>query len=103
VLNKPRIKYRTYVEVDANHVGVYALYVKLSVHNDAHICISLFKIVFDEKLVYVQGAAIMLSNMFAGYFDDQIDRNATLVDPNNNEFHVLVERFNDSVFFLTKG
>jgi len=36
----------------------------------------------------------MLSNMFSRDFGDQISRYTTLVDPNNNEFQVLVERFN---------
>jgi len=56
------------------------LYFKLFVHDDAHICISLFKIGFDKKIVCVQGVAI-LSNMFARDFGDQISRYATLVDP----------------------
>jgi len=40
--------------------------------------------------------------MFSRDFGDQISFYTTLVDPNNNEFQVLVERFNGSKF-LTKG
>ena len=56
---------------------------------------------WQKKIVFLQGVLILL-NMFAGDFDDQIGLYATLVDPNNNEFHMLVKRFNGSVF-LTKG
>jgi len=92
------------VEFDAHHVRVYALYIKFYVHNDAHICISIFKIVFDKKIVSLQGA-LMLPNMFIGDFGDQIGRYATFVNPNNNEYEVLVKRFNGSIFlfFLIKG
>lgn len=44
----------------------------------------------------------MLSNMFSRDFGDQIRHYTILVDPNNNEFKVLVERFNGSEF-LTEG
>jgi len=40
--------------------------------------------------------------MFVEDFNDQIGCHATLVDPNNNEFEVLVKRFNGSVFFFIK-
>ena len=54
VVNKLRIKYRTYyMEFDAHHVRVYVLYIKFYVHDDAHICISLFKIVFDKKKLFL--------------------------------------------------
>jgi len=73
------------------------LYINLYVHDDAHICISLFKIVFDKKIVSLQGD-VMLPNMFVGDCGDHIGRYATMVNPNNNEFEVLMKRFNDSVF-----
>lgn len=44
----------------------------------------------------------MLPNMFAKDFGDQITRFATLIDPKNNKFEVLVERVNGHVFFLPK-
>ncbi|AES97688.1 hypothetical protein MTR_5g058370 [Medicago truncatula] len=45
---------------------------------------------------------VMLPNMFAKDFGDQITRFATLIDPKNNKFEVLVERVNGHVFFLPK-
>ena len=80
-----------------HHVRVYALYIKFFIHNDAHICISLLKIFFDKKHVCVEGG-VMLPNMFVRDFGDQFIRYATLVNPNNNEFQVLVEKFNGSFF-----
>ncbi|KEH29876.1 hypothetical protein MTR_4g053887 [Medicago truncatula] len=38
--------------------------------------------------------AVMLPNMFAKDFGDQIRRFATLIDPKNNKFEVLLERVN---------
>jgi len=49
-------------------------------------------------IICVQGG-VMLPNMFVEGFGDQISRYATLIDPNNNEFQVLLKRFNDNVFF----
>lgn len=39
----------------------------------------------------------MQPSMFGQDFGDPIDRYATLLDPNNNEFEVLVERNNGSI------
>lgn len=50
----------------------------------------------------VEYGAVMLPMMFAHDFGDEIDQYATLVDPNNNEFEVLVERNNQGIY-LTKG
>lgn len=44
----------------------------------------------------------MLPSLFGNDFGDQIDRYATLVDPNHNEFEILVHRNNYGIFF-TKG
>lgn len=44
----------------------------------------------------------MLPNMFAKDFGDQIRRFATLIDPKNNKFEVLLERVNGHVFFYQR-
>lgn len=49
----------------------------------------------------IQGS-IMLPMMFSHDFGDQIHQYATLIDPNNNRFEVLVERNNQGIY-LTKG
>ena len=76
---------------------VYVSYITLSVDNDAHICISLSKSFLTKKNCLCLGCG-SATNMFAGDFGYQIDHYATLVDPNNNEFQVLVERFNGFFF-----
>ena len=40
--------------------------------------------------------------MFGSDFGDKIDHYATLIDPNHNEFEILIERINGMIF-LTKG
>jgi len=42
----------------------------------------------------------MLPKMFGYDFGDQITRFATLTDPRNNNFEVLVERINGYLFFF---
>jgi hypothetical protein len=49
----------------------------------------------------MQGAG-MIPNSFGLDFGDEIDRYVVLVDKNNNEFEVGVERINGSIFF-TRG
>lgn len=44
----------------------------------------------------------MLPNMFTNDFGDQVQRFATLIDAKSNQFEVLVERIDGSVFF-SKG
>jgi hypothetical protein len=44
----------------------------------------------------------MLPSMFTHDFGNHIDRYAKLVDPNYNEFEVLVERHNGRII-MTKG
>jgi hypothetical protein len=44
----------------------------------------------------------MLPNMFTNDIGGQVQRFATLIDAKSNQFEVLVERMNESVFF-SKG
>ncbi|GAU42994.1 hypothetical protein TSUD_188680 [Trifolium subterraneum] len=46
--------------------------------------------------------AVMLPKMFYDDFDDVVTRVATLVDTNENQFEVLVDKVNDSMYF-TRG
>lgn len=47
-------------------------------------------------------AVVMLPTMFGNDFGYEIGRYATLVDPNHNEFEVLVEK-SEGRIYLTKG
>jgi hypothetical protein len=51
--------------------------------------------------LFTQGS-VMLPMMFSHDFGDQIHQYATLIDPKNNRFEVLVERNNQRIY-LTKG
>ncbi|AES98289.1 transmembrane protein, putative [Medicago truncatula] len=50
----------------------------------------------------VEEGVVMLPNMFMNDFGDQVQRFATLIDAKRNQFEVLVERIDGSVFF-SKG
>ncbi|AES82103.1 hypothetical protein MTR_7g108360 [Medicago truncatula] len=50
----------------------------------------------------VDYGAVMLPMMFSHDFEDQIQQYATLVDPKNNQFEILVERNNQGIY-LTMG
>jgi hypothetical protein len=54
-----------------------------------------------DCLFVIQGVAV-LPHMFGHDFGDQIGRYATLVDGNNNQFEVLVEKNNTGIY-LTRG
>lgn len=56
------------------------------------------KLFLAKKIVCVRGT-VMLPNTFTGDFGDQIGRYAILVDPNNNEFQVVVKKRSMVVFF----
>jgi len=55
----------------------------------------------DVVIGFMQGV-VMIPNSFGSDFGDEIDRYTVLVDKNNNEFEVRVERINGSIFF-TRG
>jgi hypothetical protein len=96
-INELRLKYRTYlVEFDVQYVSNISepLYFRVSV------CYDYYFLIFC--VYYVLQGVVSLLTMFAHDFDDQIDKHATLVDANNNEFEVLVQR-NNHVIFLRKG
>ena len=41
----------------------------------------------------------MLPKMFASDFRDNVHRYPTLIDPNGNQFEVLVEKINGNIYF----
>ena len=45
----------------------------------------------------------MFPSLFANDFGDQVTRFATLIDPKNNKFDVLVERINGRFFSLQRA
>lgn len=57
--------------------------------------------IYELQHLFTQGA-VMLPMMFSHDFEDQIQQYATLVDPKNNQFEILVERNNQGIY-LTMG
>jgi len=55
----------------------------------------------DNVLLPLQGA-VMIPNCFSSDFGDEIDRYAVLVDKNDNELEMRVERIRGNIFF-TRG
>jgi len=96
IVNDFRVNYMTYVvEFDVECVSwLYLLSYKF-------VCFFIYAIWFWICLLLLQGV-VMLPSMFAHNFGDSIDRYATLVDTNHNEFEVLVQRNNHGIY-LTKG
>lgn len=78
--------------LDPNHVFEVAVVI-----NKLHLKYRTYVVEFD-----VEYASVRLLNMFVHDFGDQIGRYATLVDHNDNQFEVLVERNNNGIY-LTKG
>lgn len=45
----------------------------------------------------------MLPKMFTTDFGDKVGRYATLIDPNDNHFEILVERCDGNLYLTTEG
>jgi hypothetical protein len=57
---------------------------------------------FPNVLLDVFKGAVRLPRMFVDDFGDEIGRLATLIDLGGNQFEILVDKVNDSIY-LTKG
>ncbi|KEH41262.1 hypothetical protein MTR_1g047540 [Medicago truncatula] len=87
------LSYHTLTEpLDPNHVDEFSKIV-----NDLRQKYRTYVVGFD-----VEHGVVLLPSMFCHDFGDQLDRLATLVDGNGNEFEVYVEKHKSGVY-LTRG